>query len=174
MTQAEFIERYEKPAIPCLIRGSMEPKQTKERWSRANLLERFGDARFKVGEDDEGYPVKVRLKYFFSYVAFPRATNNSLFGLFPSLMVVLINQFSSVQFSSVSVPPQYGRNEAPPPVPSLDVARYHHLVDADNYYLCYALPCHAIICSMLCYADGITILLKVHGRTKGRLPSLRV
>lgn len=109
MTQAEFIERYEKPAIPCLIRGSMEPKQTKERWSRANLLERFGDARFKVGEDDEGYPVKVRLKYFFSYVAFPRATNNSLFGLFPSRELIDGGadkpvQFSSVQFSFGSPP----------------------------------------------------------------------
>ena len=30
-----------------------------------SLLERFGNEKFKVGEDDDGYPVKLKLKYFF-------------------------------------------------------------------------------------------------------------
>ena len=32
------------------------------------LLEKFGDTRFKVGEDDYGNAVKLKLKYFFEVV----------------------------------------------------------------------------------------------------------
>ena len=34
-------------------------------FSSQALLEKYGKNRFKVGEDDDGYPVKMRLKYFF-------------------------------------------------------------------------------------------------------------
>jgi histone arginine demethylase JMJD6 len=68
VSEAEFIERFEKPALPCLIRGSMDRLGTKEKWTREKLSEKYGGLRFKVGEDDEGYPVKMRLKYFFTYM----------------------------------------------------------------------------------------------------------
>jgi hypothetical protein len=68
----DFIKRYEKPAIPVVIANipqnegwsSMNGEWTDMEWLRT----RFGDRLFKVGEDDDGYKVKVKLKYFLSYL----------------------------------------------------------------------------------------------------------
>jgi len=32
------------------------------------IYQRYKDEKFKVGEDDEGYPVRIKLKYFFEYM----------------------------------------------------------------------------------------------------------
>lgn len=68
VSEAEFVERFERPGLPVLIQGCMDAKKTKEHWSCENMLRKYGDLRFKVGEDDDGYQVKMRLKYFFMYM----------------------------------------------------------------------------------------------------------
>jgi histone arginine demethylase JMJD6 len=32
------------------------------------IYQRYKDCEFKIGEDDEGYKIKVKLKYFFEYL----------------------------------------------------------------------------------------------------------
>ena len=38
-------------------------------WTLRSLRRGFGDRLFKVGEDDDGYKVKVKLKYFLRYLS---------------------------------------------------------------------------------------------------------
>lgn len=65
----DFIECYEKTKIPCIIKGIPENEQwiAHQKWNFAHLKS-FNDALFKVGEDDEGYKVKVKMKYFLKYL----------------------------------------------------------------------------------------------------------
>ena len=67
---ADFIELYEKPYKPCIITNipSCEGWSVDSSWSPRELKNRFGDSYFKVGEDDDGYKVKVRFKYFYQYM----------------------------------------------------------------------------------------------------------
>ena len=68
----DFIKRYEEPAIPVVIAGvpqndgwtALDDTWTSWDWLRTH----FGDRLFKVGEDDDGYKVKVKFKYFLSYL----------------------------------------------------------------------------------------------------------
>jgi hypothetical protein len=69
----EFIRLYEQPAIPCVINGIPQQEGWKaiseNQWTDWNWLRtHLGDRMFKVGEDDDGYKVKVKAKYFFSYL----------------------------------------------------------------------------------------------------------
>lgn len=70
LSTAEFIELYEKRYKPCIITSipSSEGWSVDSSWSPRELTNRFGDSYFKVGEDDDGYKVKVRLKYFYQYM----------------------------------------------------------------------------------------------------------
>jgi hypothetical protein len=68
-----FIDYYERPEIPCIISGipSAERWPAMEKWKLDNhalFKHRLGDRLFKVGEDDDGYKVKVRMKYFLKYL----------------------------------------------------------------------------------------------------------
>src|SRR5207249_2766495 len=40
----------------------------KEGYWKTDLNQRYKDEKFKVGEDDEGYPVRIKLKYFLEYL----------------------------------------------------------------------------------------------------------
>ncbi|KAJ1486451.1 hypothetical protein T484DRAFT_1890763, partial [Baffinella frigidus] len=68
----EFVQRFELPAKPCIIRGLLDEwpayKEGKSKWSFQGLQDRFGDVRLKCGEDDDGYKVKLRLDHFVRYV----------------------------------------------------------------------------------------------------------
>ena len=72
ISEKDFIARYEEPAIPVVIGGipqregwaALQGKWTDWEWLRTNLGERL----FKVGEDDDGYKVKVKFKYFMRYL----------------------------------------------------------------------------------------------------------
>lgn len=68
VTKQQFIERFEKPNLPVIIAGGLEQWQAVTEWTYEKLGERFGESKFKCGEDDDGYPVKLRLKYYLEYV----------------------------------------------------------------------------------------------------------
>lgn len=58
-----FAERFERPGIPVILTHAMEGWPAlgggADDWSMENLLRRFGEHKFKVGTDDDDYPVKV-------------------------------------------------------------------------------------------------------------------
>ena len=65
---SEFIERFEEPVRPVVISGLLREWRANEQWLLDGLLRDYGGERFKVGEDDDGYAVYVKLKYFLRYM----------------------------------------------------------------------------------------------------------
>jgi histone arginine demethylase JMJD6 len=70
----EFARNYEQPRVPCIITHAMDgwPAATPggaRQWTWPALRERFKDHKFKVGSDDDGYAVRLKMQYFCAYVA---------------------------------------------------------------------------------------------------------
>jgi len=74
LSTAEFVARYERPNLPVVIDGvaAAWPALAADAWRPAALYARYRHRRFKCGEDDRGYPVRVKLKYFLRYAAAQR------------------------------------------------------------------------------------------------------
>lgn len=75
VTPQEFITLYERKRIPCIIKGvttsckhGNEPWKANDYWKLDNLEERLYNYKFKVGEDDDGKSIRMKLKYFLQYL----------------------------------------------------------------------------------------------------------
>ncbi len=68
----DFRRLFENPNIPCIIENIpvVEDWKAKSNWQLENLRKKFKDRLFKVGEDDDGYKVKAKLKYFLEYMKY--------------------------------------------------------------------------------------------------------
>lgn len=69
ITREEFIEKYERPAKPVIIQHLIDDWPAFENWTVEKLARKYRNQRFKIGEDDDGRSVKVKLKYFLDYAA---------------------------------------------------------------------------------------------------------
>ena len=63
----EFIEKYDKPQLPVVIDGLQRDWKAKQNWHPTQLLKHYHNVRFKVGADDDGYPVRLSLQHFMKY-----------------------------------------------------------------------------------------------------------
>ena len=68
----EFQERYERPCIPCLLSGCADKWPARKEWSYDSFSKKFSDVMLKCGEDDDGYKVKIKVKYFLEYMYLQR------------------------------------------------------------------------------------------------------
>lgn len=68
----DFVTRYEQPNVPVVIDGCCDAWPARKTWSVQELYRRWRHRRFKCGEDDDGYAVKMKLKYFIRYLATQR------------------------------------------------------------------------------------------------------
>lgn len=66
--EEEFRERFERPGLPVILTGGMESWPARRSWTFERLRADFGREKMKVGEDDDGYPVWVRLKHYLRYL----------------------------------------------------------------------------------------------------------
>ena len=71
LSPMQFINLYEQPCRPVII-GDIPVYENwsavKEWTSWKRLKKSLGKRMFKVGEDDDGYKVKVKFKYFLKYM----------------------------------------------------------------------------------------------------------
>ena len=83
----DFIARFAMQERPVIIRNAIRdwPAVAEGRWEPGTLLKRFKHTLFKIGEDDNGRKLKVKMKTFMDYML--HQTDDSPLYLFESGMI---------------------------------------------------------------------------------------
>lgn len=68
VSNQEFIDNYEKQLKPVVLTNVTSSWPAKNKWTLENFAIRYRNERFKCGEDDLGYNVKIKMKYFIYYM----------------------------------------------------------------------------------------------------------
>eukprot|EP00928_Gymnodinium_smaydae_P067763 TRINITY_DN5075_c2_g5_i2.p1 TRINITY_DN5075_c2_g5~~TRINITY_DN5075_c2_g5_i2.p1 ORF type:complete len:531 (+),score=97.52 TRINITY_DN5075_c2_g5_i2:68-1660(+) len=72
ITPEEFFEKFALPRRPCIIEGAIDDWPAMSRWGVEHLSKAHRNTPFKVGEDDKGRKLRMKLKYFLDYMTHQR------------------------------------------------------------------------------------------------------
>lgn len=75
ITPESFFEQFSSRCQPVIVEGAVSHWAATRRWDPTELEKRFRHVLFKVGEDDKGKKLRMKMKYFLDYMAHQRDDN---------------------------------------------------------------------------------------------------
>jgi len=72
LSHEEFMKKYVYGDKPVVIRGVTDDWPAKKEWKIKKLIEKYGEAKFKVAESNSGRKIRIPLKEYIEYCLYNR------------------------------------------------------------------------------------------------------